>query len=232
MAGSSPKKPKLQQANQFEKSLYDISQQQHALYTDELRQYEQKMLDEANRDTTSLVAGRSNSDLMQQASADMLGVMTSGQGSFERSGQALGRAGGEAAMNAQLANLSAQDQLRAGAVQGGLGLGSTAIAGTHQVGNAVTNQALQSYSADYRQGLSKSVGQAQAFNNLVGAGVQAGGQAYMAHQHNQAVQGLQQYHQDQLTLSNPNAPRMDTELAYARSIGGPPTRPNPYSWRN
>ena len=149
-AGPAPKKPK---PSAHEKELGRQSMERHDRYMNRYAPLEDDMVAGINRPTERLIQGRSNADVMREAtmastSAIESGGITQGLTALNSVNQALSRAGSDITSASITGDRALRDDRAMGAIEVGLGMSERQTTGLSELGHMENQRALSRFNAD------------------------------------------------------------------------------------
>lgn len=147
-------------------------------YNRYVRQYaplEDKMVAGINRSTVNLNEGRTNADIMQQATSAATqaierGGVTAGLTSLDALQAGIGRAGAIAGSDAIVADRSTRDNKALGAIEVGLGMSARQQEGLTRMASNANQQALSALENEMTVNNAKKNAMAQVLGTAVGSG--------------------------------------------------------------
>lgn len=191
-----PEKPK---PTKYELELGRQATQRFDRYMSRYAPLEEQMIDGVNRPVERLISGRSNADVMREASLSATGAIesggiTTGLTALDGINRALSRAGSDTAVAASVGDRAVRDERAMGAIEVGTGMARGQITGLAELGSIENQRALSRFDAENRMNLTRNAASAYRSQARLGAtmGVlgTAAGAGLQVHQMNQQQQRI------------------------------------------
>lgn len=160
--GSSPKAPKPQKvkATAHEKELGRQASQRYGRYMSQYAPLEDKMVSNINRPTERLIEGRSNADIMREASMATTssieaGGIATGLNALEGVNRALARSGSDTAFSSTMGSRAMTDDRAMATIETGLGISGRQAASMSNLASMSNQQALSRFENENRVNLAR-----------------------------------------------------------------------------